>query len=135
VFEILFQSHWMLRCASATDVDKIANGDRFDFPTMGALVQAVDNAYNTGGFFSEVKRRGWNAMNSYTHSGVLQLSSRFDGDSVTANYDEAALAEAVNTTTIAVAMMARFLTLGGRVKTGHFVDVQNRPFPTGVETV
>jgi hypothetical protein len=31
--------------------------------------------------------------------------------------------------------LAATAILGGRVKTGHFVDVQNRPFPTGVETV
>jgi NAD(P)-dependent dehydrogenase (short-subunit alcohol dehydrogenase family) len=29
----------------------------------------------------------------------------------------------------------RAIALGGRVKTGHFVDIQNRPFPPGVETV
>src|SRR5439155_5007875 len=39
------------------------------------------------------------------------LSSRFDGDSVTPNYDEGALTEAVNTTTIAIAMMGRFLNV------------------------
>ncbi len=27
-----------------------------------------------------------------------------------------------------------FYNLGGRVKTGHFVDSQNRPFLAGVET-
>jgi hypothetical protein len=111
VFEILFQSHWVFGCAKPNDVDRIAKGKKFDFPGMGTLVQDVDNAYGTGGFFSEVKRRGWNAMNSYTHSGILQLSSRFDGDSVTPNYDEGALTEAVNTTTIAIAMMGRFLSL------------------------
>jgi len=26
------------------------------------------------------------------------------------------------------------MTLGGQVKTGHFVDSQNRPFLAGVET-
>jgi hypothetical protein len=111
VFEILFQSHWVFACAKPNDVDRIAKGKKFDFPGMGTLVQEVDNAYGTGGFFSEVKRRGWNAMNSYTHSGILQLSSRFDGDSVTPNYDEVALTEAVNTTTIAIAMMGRFLSV------------------------
>lgn len=52
-------------------------------------------------------------MNSYTHSGILQLSSRFDGDSIRGNYDEAALTEAVNATTIAVALMSRFLSVAG----------------------
>jgi hypothetical protein len=111
VFEILFQSHWVFACAKPNDVDRIAKGKKFDFPGMATLVQEVDNAYGTGGFFSEVKRRGWNAMNSYTHSGILQLSSRFDGDSVTPNYDDGALTEAVNTTTIAIAMMGRFLSV------------------------
>lgn len=111
VFEILFQSHWVFGCAKPNDVDRISKGQKFDFPGMGTIVQNVDDAYGTGGFFSEVKRRGWNAMNSYTHSGILQLSSRFAGDSVTPNYDEGALTEAVNTTTIAIAMMGRFLSV------------------------
>jgi hypothetical protein len=112
VFEILFQAHWMFGCAKPTDIQKIAKG-KFDFPRMGDLVQDVDTAYGTQGFFETVKKRGWNAMNNYTHSGVLQLSSRFDGDSITPNYDERALAEAVNTTTIAIGMMGRFLSVAG----------------------
>jgi hypothetical protein len=111
VFEILFQSHWVFGCAKANDVERIAKGKKFEFPAIGTLVQDVDNAYGTGGFFSEVKRRGWKAMNSYTHSGILQLSSRFDGDSVTPNYKQDALTQAVNTTTIAIAMMGRFLSV------------------------
>lgn len=111
VFEILFNAHWMFACAKPDDIVKIAKGKRFDFPPMGAVVKEVDAAYGTDGFFEKVKTRGWKAMNSYTHSGILQLSSRFDGDVVTGNYDEAALTEAVNATTIAVALMSRFLSV------------------------
>lgn len=108
VFEILFQSHWMYGCAKPNQVEKIAKA-HFDFPMMSTLVGEVDAIFETGGFFAEVKKRGWKAMNSYTHSGVLQLSSRFDGDSVTSNYAPEALEQAVNATTIAAAMMGRFL--------------------------
>lgn len=112
VFETLFNAHWMYGCAKPHQVAKIAKA-HFRFPAMSKVVADVDKAYGTEAFFSTVKKRGWSAMNSYTHSGVLQLSSRFDGDSVTPNYDPEALTQAVNTTTIAIAMMGRFLTMAG----------------------
>jgi hypothetical protein len=114
VFEILFQSHWIFGCAKQSEVERMAKGRRFEFPKMGVVVDEVDEAFGTVGFFATVKERGWKAMNSYTHSGILQLSSRFDGDSVTPNYNESALAEALNTTTIAIAMMGRFLSVAGK---------------------
>jgi hypothetical protein len=112
VFEILFNAHWMFGCAKPSQIAKIAKG-QFKFDRMDKVVKEVDAAYGTERFFQTVKKRGWRAMNSYTHSGILQLSSRFDGDSIRANYDEAALTEAVNATTIAVALMSRFLSVAG----------------------
>jgi len=112
VFEILFNAHWMFACAKPPQIAKIAKG-KLKFPRMDKVVKEVDAAYGTHRFFETVKKRGWNAMNSYTHSGILQLSSRFDGDSIRGNYDEAALTEAVNATTIAVALMSRFLSVAG----------------------
>jgi hypothetical protein len=57
------------------------------------IVKDVDTAFGTDGFFEEIKKKGWKGMNSYTHSGLLQLAKRFKGSRVEPNYSDEAIME------------------------------------------
>jgi len=109
VFEILFCAHWVARCASDRDLEKIAFTGNFEFPGMGKIVTDVDTAFGTDGFFADIKRKGWRGMNSYTHSGLLQLAKRFKGSKVEPNYSDEAVMETVDAITSALLLLGRLL--------------------------
>jgi len=46
-------------------------------------------------------------MNSYTHSGFRQLSRRFNGGRIAANYSEDEIKEVIVVTTMAVVLLGR----------------------------
>jgi hypothetical protein len=76
------------------------------------MVKQIDEAYDTDNFFSTFLSGGaLQAMHSYTHSGLRQLSRRFTGRSVEPNYGEEEIVEAINVTTIAICLMARILLM------------------------
>ncbi len=96
VFEAMIRAHWVLGCATIEHAEWIAQNDDFRFPNMSDMTRAVDAAFTAPGeasltFFQQVRDDTWNAMNSYTHAGLLQLASQFNGEFVEANYSEEAL--------------------------------------------
>lgn len=109
VFEILFCAHWVAKCASDKDLEKIAFKGNFEFPPMGVIVKNVDTAFGTDGFFEEIKKKGWKGMNSYTHSGLLQLAKRFKESKVAPNYSDEAIIETVDAITAALLLLGRLL--------------------------
>jgi hypothetical protein len=90
---------------------------------MGDRVAACDKAFATVQFFQTIKNQGWKAMNSYTHSGIRQLTRRFSGGKVEPNYNDGELKEVVDATTLTVLLEGKLLcTLTGRQKEAEEVE-------------
>lgn len=83
---------WLLHCASDKQVSDYKN-DKHDVP-FGKLIEELEE---TEGFkervLSRLKVNSWNAMNSYAHSGIAQLSRRVRGDEITPNYSDEEIVE------------------------------------------
>jgi hypothetical protein len=109
LFEAFFRVHWVLGCASDGDMQKIARRE-FDFPAMGTMVVDIDARWHTDGFFETIKKQAWAAMNSYTHSGIRQLSRRFKGGRIESNYSDAEIIEVISGTTMAVLLLGLFFS-------------------------
>jgi hypothetical protein len=56
--------------------------------------------------FLQVLEKGWPALSSYRHAGGLQISRRFsDDDELKPDYSEGAIAEALNSATVALLLL------------------------------
>jgi hypothetical protein len=114
IFENMMKAHWAVKCATEAEVGKIAEKDSAIFPGMEAMSKAVDKAYSDPGeepldFFQQTKKDAWKAMNSYTHSGILQLGRQFNGDRVAATYPEEDLMSGLRASTASVIMLGYLL--------------------------
>ena len=114
VFEAMIRSHWVAKCATDTQVEEVAENDDFRFPKMDDMTKAVDAAFSDPNdepltFFLQAKADAWKATNSYTHSGLLQLTRQFSGDRVEAGYPEEDLQSGMNAATASVLMQAYLL--------------------------
>lgn len=92
VFDTFVRGSWLLYCASDGQVaDYRRDEHRLQFGDM------LSDLENDDGFeeqvLSKLKTNSWNAMNSYAHSGMFQLSRRTDGTEIFPNYDEKEVVE------------------------------------------
>ena len=124
IFELLFKAHWVVGCATCEEVDRIARKDDFRFPGTAAMVDAVDKAFGAGSHFADIKKRGWRAMSSYTHGGLLQLTRRFTGTRVEPNYKLGEIEEVVNSATAAILNFALLFTAAPD-RTGQDREIQD----------
>lgn len=107
LYEPLYRAHWVHGCSTDDQIDKIIEGKDV-FPKMKCMVEEIDNAYGTGNFWKEIKNNSWSAMNDYTHSGVRQISNRFNKNEIISNYEKEAIIEVLNGTNVALLLMALF---------------------------
>ncbi len=94
---------------SEGDLKQIQNDDyTVSFKNIGAK---IDADFGLGDlmerFLNEVTR---NALHSYTHSGLLQLGRRFDGNDIKPNYSDEEIIEVVRVTSSAVFMVTNLVT-------------------------
>lgn len=89
IFESMFRGVWFVLCATDAHLEYFERNDELPLDTSGkrmnmtSMATAIDAA--TGAdpsdpadqFFKDLKDRGWKALCSYTHSGLLQLGRRF----------------------------------------------------------
>ena len=114
VFEAMIRAHWVVKCASEAEVDEVAEDDNFRFPKMNDMAKAVDQAFSDPidqplAFFRQAKKDAWKATNSYTHSGLLQLTRQFSGDRVESRYPDEDLLDALNASTASILMLGYLL--------------------------
>lgn len=79
-----------------------------NFKAIGAKIDAdfgLDHLMEN--FLNEVTR---SALHSYTHSGLLQLGRRFDGNDIKPNYSDDEVIEVIRVTTSAVFMVTNLVT-------------------------
>lgn len=85
LFESFIRASWLLHCASDTEVNFFLTKDKIK-PSFGDLVSAVEDALNWPDTLSKVKSNVWNALNSYTHGGYMQVTRHYDGSSIIPNH-------------------------------------------------
>jgi hypothetical protein len=114
ILEAMYKGTWAIAHATEGDAEKMRR-DAFDWPGMGTIVAQADVAYDTGGFFESAKRGNWKSLNSFTHTGGLQLGRRFTQNDLIPNYPDAELKYAVTSTLTAIGILALpFLASIGR---------------------
>ena len=93
VFESYVRGAWLHLCANELQIDfykrnigiRNKTSDTKDI-SFKELVRQVETKANLPDYFSVIRDRAWHAMNSYTHSGILQISRCIKGNLVTHNY-------------------------------------------------
>jgi DUF1009 family protein len=89
---------------------------------MTALAQANDKTYKlgkNGDFFQDFKKRSWDALNSFTHTGMMQLARRFSEHEFEPDYTEKQIVQITTALTTLILMLAiYFLTVRGQ----KFID-------------
>lgn len=104
VIEILLRGSWTAACANDEQVQAMRKDD-FRFPDSVTLVKDLDKALGTEDLFHGLHRQTWNALNSYTHAGMLQLASRYSKGELTPEYREDEKISAINSSLIATALL------------------------------
>ena len=74
-------------------------------------------------YFHNLKQRSWDALNSYTHTGVLQLGRRFTGDKLEPSYKDGEKIEVIRTATTMLLLIVRpFLAKHGHQNEAVQID-------------
>jgi hypothetical protein len=87
VFEGACRGVWINCCASDDQIERFRVSDEISL-TMAELTDAIDTACATQGFYKTAKQTLWNTLNSYTHTGMMQVSRRFSHHELKTSYDE-----------------------------------------------
>ena len=140
VFEAYWRALWINRVATSEQIEQ-ASRDELRFPKMQKMRDEIKQAYfgtpdekeltpddlaeaqrlrGLGDKFFGFLKKVWPALNSYTHSGGLQIGRRFTGDQGKANYNEGEIAEAFNLATTAVLLLLHMFFISTR----HYNEVE-----------
>jgi len=97
LFEAYVRGIWLHRCATDADLERFKR-DKFD-KSVATLTQDIDklDGYD-GGVFSNAQTKSRKPMNSYTHSGYLQIVRRIKETTIEPNYAEDEIVEVLNFT-------------------------------------
>jgi hypothetical protein len=105
IVEGMYRGMWINACASAEQIESFDADDKFPV-NMPDMATAIDEAYRAGNYFVNLKERGWAALCSYSHSGMLQLGRRFTGSKVIPNYRDVEVYEVTTTVTTCILLLA-----------------------------
>jgi hypothetical protein len=98
VLEIFVRGAWFTCCATQEQITKFRQHDKIDL-TFGEMADAIDQSQQID-YFHDLKAEAWKMLNSYAHTGRLQLGRRFTGDALAPNYKEGEIIEMVRAITI-----------------------------------
>jgi hypothetical protein len=100
VVEILVRGAWFTCCATKEQVSKFIREDKIDL-RFGPMADAIDQSQQLE-FFHDFKEKNWPALNSYTHTGILQLGRRWTGDKLAPSYKDEEIIEVIRTCTMCI---------------------------------
>ncbi|MCX6902595.1 MAG: hypothetical protein NTW03_03795 [Verrucomicrobia bacterium] len=107
MMETLLRAAWVNACATNQQQAQLAIDDSFHFPKMHELVKQIDDAYSTETFFQTLKDNTWKSACGYVHSGLLQVSRRFDKNGYVGScYPEADILEVLRAATAILILTA-----------------------------
>lgn len=111
IVESMYRGLWLNFCATDAQVEQFERKDELPL-TMAEMADAIDEKYRAEGFFADLKKRAWPALNSYTHTGMLQLGRRFTGHKVQPSYrDSETMAVTTTMTTCILLLASKFLAV------------------------
>jgi hypothetical protein len=111
--EGMYRGLWINFAASDAQVGRFERNDDIGF-SMTELARSIDAAYQAEHFFENLKIRSWDALNSYAHTGVLQLGRRFREHNVEPAYTDGEIFEITTAvTTCILLLVGRFLARQG----------------------
>ena len=87
-FEAYVRGQWLRYCASDDEVATFKERDKLD-KTFGEIIGDLEghDAFDEG-VLSNIKQQSWRAMNSFTHTGRLQVVRRLSATKIGSNYPE-----------------------------------------------
>jgi hypothetical protein len=121
IVEILVRGVWITTCACDAQITKFRDHDKLDL-SFGQMSDAIDASQGLE-FFHEFKTQTWNMLNSYTHTGILQLGRRWTGEQLKPSYTEDEITEMTDASTLSLVMLVRpFLAKHGHLDSAKEVD-------------
>ena len=86
-FEAYVRGQWLRYCASDDEVERFKR-DRLD-KKFSKIIGDLESheAFNVG-VLLQIKQESWRAMNSFTHTGFLQVVRRVSATEIGSNYTE-----------------------------------------------
>jgi hypothetical protein len=121
VIEILVNGVWLTACATDDEMMKFVQKDKIDL-TFGERAEAIDKTLGLD-YFAEFKKQTWKTLNSYTHTGMLQIGRRFTGDKLAPLYTDAEKIEVLRAITSSILMLVRpFLARQGHLDSAKEID-------------
>ena len=106
IFEGLYRGAWILMCATDADLERFEKEDKLPL-NMPEMAKALDAKAELGSFFTDLLNRGWRFLNSYAHTGLLQLGRRFTGHKLQPAYRDSEILEITTTTTTCLLLLVR----------------------------
>ncbi len=121
IVEIVVRGVWIATCATDAQIKKFREKDEID-PSFGDMAKAIDAECGID-YFHDLKTKTWAALNSYTHSGVLQLGRRFTGNNLIPSYKDEEKISVIRLSTTMLLMIVRpFLAKHGHNNEAVEVD-------------
>jgi hypothetical protein len=108
IVEGMYRALWLNVCATDEELNRFIQKDEIRL-TLAELAEAIDPAHNSGDLFQSLKKNAWKALNSYTHTGMLQIGRRFTKHEVVNSYSETEIYEMATTLTCVLMVISRFL--------------------------
>lgn len=119
--EIVVRGVWIAACATDAEIKRFRERDEIDH-TFDDMAKAIDSKCGID-YFHDLKKNSWAALNSYAHTGVLQLGRRFTGNVLKPSYKDGEKIEVIRTSTTMLLMIVRpFLTKHGHHKEAAQID-------------
>jgi uncharacterized protein DUF6988 len=105
VTEILYRGVWFTVCATDEQVKRFLKDDKIDL-TVAEMTSAIDATCGLE-YFAEFKKQTWKVLNSYAHTGMLQVGRRFDGSKLAPSYTDTEQIELLRAITSSILMLVR----------------------------
>lgn len=91
--------------ATDEEVEIVRTGGE-PYPTFRNLIEILDNRFGTDKLFSQYGDM-WKLLNDFTHTGIEQLSNRFDENgTIGSHHSEATICELINSSTSTMTRIA-----------------------------
>lgn len=121
VTEAVVRGVWLTACATDAEVMKFVNKDKIEL-TYGQMSEAIDATCGIE-YFSAFKTQSWKTLNSYTHTGMLQIGRRFTGDKLQPSYSDKEKIEVLRVVTASILLLVRpFLARQGHLDSAKQID-------------
>lgn len=100
---------------------KFVEKDKID-PTVGEMSDAIDKTCGLD-YFADFKKQSWKVLNSYAHTGMLQVDRRFTQNKLAPSYADGEKIEVLRAITSCILLLVRpFLARQGHLESAKEID-------------